>query len=112
MEMNDIVDLGKELAKSVVEALDLDAERQLLDDSEHIVRLRHVLDGVAGCLRAHGVPSRQSQHIHRELKRFAVELFLRRCRAARILNGESTDPQKEASDRQYFEKFYRSQKRP
>src|SRR5881392_2578686 len=31
------------LAKSVLEALDWDAKRQVLDDGEHIVRVRHVL---------------------------------------------------------------------
>jgi hypothetical protein len=108
---NDLVGLGKELAKSVLEALDRDAHRHLLEDREHIVRLRQVLEAMVGCWKTHGMPSRQSELVQQELKSFAVELFIRRCRAARISHGESHDPEKEASDREYFENFYRSRKR-
>lgn len=108
---NDLAGLGKDLAKSVLEALDLDADRQGLDDREHIVRLRHVLEAIVGCLKTHSMPSGQSEFVQRELKSFAVELFLRRCRAARISHGESNDSEKEASDREYFEELYRSRKR-
>jgi len=110
MEIDDTVDLAKELAKSVLEALDLDAHRQLLDDSEHIARLRLVLEAIVACLKTHGIPSSQTKLIQRELKHFAVDLFLRRCRAARISNGEPNHPAKEASDREYFERLYRSRK--
>ena len=110
MEINDVVDLAKALGDSVLQALDLDAERGLLDDSEHIPRLRSVVEAIVGCLKSRGLASRQSKRVQHELKSFAVELFLRRCREARVSQGESNDSQNEAADREYFEKLYRSRK--
>ena len=111
MERDDLADLGKELAKSVLEALDWDAKRQVLDDGEHIVRVRHVLDAIVACLKRKGIPCRQSDLIERELKVFAAELFVGRCRTARVADGEPNGPENEAGDREYFEKHYRSRKR-
>ena len=110
MEINDVVDLGKALGKSVVQALDLDSERGLLDDSEHIPRLRSVVEAIVECLKSRGVASRQSKLVQDEVKSFAVERFLQRCREARIAQGEPNDSPNEAADREYFEKLYRSRK--
>jgi hypothetical protein len=108
---NDVVDLGKALGNSVLQALDLDAERGVLDDSEHIPRLRSVVEAIVGCLKTRGLASGQSKLVQHELKKCAAELFLQRCREARIAQGEPNDSQNEAADREYFEKLYKSRKR-
>ena len=110
MTGDDVAGLYKELAKTVLETLDSDAEKQVLDDGEHIVRVRHVLEGVVGYLKSHGVVSREVDLIQRELKAFAVELFIRRCRAARAADGQVDSSEPESENREYFEKVYRSRK--
>ena len=110
MEVNEVVDLGKALGDSVLQALDLDAERGVLDDSEHLPRLRSVVEAIVGCLKSRGLAAGQSKLVQHELKNFAAELFLQRCREARIAEGEPNESQNEAVDREYFEKLYRSGK--
>ena len=108
MKGADIADLGKELAKTVLETLESDAKRQILDDEEHIARVRHVIEGIVACLKRQGVPSKQGDLLQRELKAFIAELFIRRCGAARVADGESNGSEEQAADRDYFEKLYRS----
>lgn len=108
MTGDDVAALGRELAKTVLETLEADAERQLLDDEEHIARVRHVLEGIVGYLKSHGVPSRQGDLVQRELEAFAIELFILRCRAARAADGAPNDSEAEAEDRAYFAELYGS----
>jgi hypothetical protein len=43
-------DLARELSKAVIEAVDKYAETQRLDDEEHVVRMRSLIEALRGTL--------------------------------------------------------------
>ena len=105
MKTADSIDLLKEVAKTVVEALEADAELQVIDDAEHLKRVRSIVGALSGLLQRESIPARDRVEFERATKAFARELFLRRCRNAR--NQDNADDREEIEeDRKYFEKLY------
>jgi hypothetical protein len=84
----------KDLAKSVLEALDDDWESQLLEDSEHIVRIRRVIDALVRFAESEGTATSDAARLQAELVAFAEHLFVAGCVAAS--RSEASGCQEEA----------------
>ena len=106
MKTADSIDLLKEVAKTVVETLEADAELQVIDDVEHLKRVRSIVGALSGLLERESIPARDRVEFERGTKAFARELFLRRCRNARKDQDNADDREEIEEDRRYFEKLY------
>jgi hypothetical protein len=106
-----IAELVRELSKTVVEALDKDAETQGLDDGEHVVRTRSLIEALAWTLERQQVDEIDPTDFETEMRAFAREVFAQRCRRARTADGEPESADAGRQDYRYFDQLYGAKRR-
>ena len=111
MKNADVIDLLREAAKTVVEALEDDARLEVTDDEEHLKRICRVVSSFSGLLERQSVSAGDREQFEQGMKGFARELFLRRCRSARGNDEDADDADEIEEDRRYFEKLYSARRR-
>src|SRR5574337_550425 len=111
MKQAPIADLVRELSTTVVEALDKDAETQRLDDEEHVVRTRSLIEALGWALERQQVDEIDPTEFEMELRAFAREVFAQRCRRVRTADGEPETADAGREDRRYFDGLYGAKRR-
>jgi hypothetical protein len=106
MKQAQIANLVTELGKTVVEALDKDAETQCLDDEEHVARTRTLIEALALALERQQVVEIDPAEFKTEMRGFAREVFAQRCRRARQADGEPDTANAAQEDRNHFDALY------
>jgi hypothetical protein len=106
MKQARIANLVRDLGKTVVEALDKDAEAQGLDDEEHVTRTRSLIEALAWALERQQVVEIDPAEFKTEMRGFAREVFAQRCRRARQADGEPDTANAAQEDRSHFDALY------
>lgn len=106
MNKSQIIDLMKDLGKTVVEVLDHDADVQCLEDEEYIARLRKIIEALAWAVERRHIGDMIPADFAAEMRAFAREVFVQRCKRVRRSENIPEEGDAAEKDRNYFEKLY------
>jgi hypothetical protein len=109
MNDNGISKEYEELVKTFLRLLNADATRQVLDDTEHITRIRFVLEGIRADVQSHGTDAKRARSFFEEMRAYARKLFIQSCTDARASYEDDDDPNEAHEDGVYFDELFRGE---